>query len=93
VAARQEFVNNVIVALPLWKFDSASPVQGGFSWNLRRFGASPDPLNRSVKVFRQVHACEIVGTFSGAGVSVGARRDLRLGCKRAWFVRGNFFRL
>ena len=39
----KEFVNKVIVALPLWKFDSGSPARGGFSWNLRGFGASPDP--------------------------------------------------
>jgi hypothetical protein len=37
----KEFVNNVIVALPLWKFDSASPALGGFSWNVRRSGEDP----------------------------------------------------
>jgi hypothetical protein len=39
----KEFVNKVIVALPLWKFDSGSPALSGFSWNLKRFAANPDP--------------------------------------------------
>jgi hypothetical protein len=88
----KELVNKAIVAPPLWKFDSGSRRWAVF-WGIIEVSMQTPTLKSVCQVFRWVHACEMVGTFSAAGLSVGARGALRAGFHRALLVRRNLFRL